>query len=310
MRHLIFVLVACACLVAGCGEVDFVVDAGPAPDGGLPVGDGGPMFMGDAGPTVVDSGVPGMEDAWVTPGEDASAPTDDAATGSDAGSVVSPTCGNAVIDPGEICDPGHLVHDDAGVHAESSSADRTMCPDCHSIVCPTAPGSSRLAGLVSGTGTAADNRCVYVAPTLPGTPYRRLSWSSTAERNAYFGALRTLGTPVSGSVPVSRHAIAPALSCSGSGGTGSPLSAGCVMQQPGSMCVASGGVGRCMAWYWTAGADVGMPVTDMPTSSDASPQSADQYAQVTITAASATYSQQAFDGASGYFFVLDPPPYL
>lgn len=317
MRHLIFVVVACACLVAGCGEIDMTVDGASAPDAGLPMGDGGPMSMGDTGPTLADSGTAPTDsgaDAGTSTGEDASVPAEDAAMPmGDAGSMVAPTCGNAVLDPGEICDPGHLVRDDAGVHAEVSSADRTMCPDCHSIVCPAATGSNQLAGLVAGTGTSADNRCVYVmSPSFPVAPYRRLSWETLAERNAYFAVIRALPTPVHGSIPVYRRAISPATSCPGSGGTGSPLSAGCVAIQPGSMCVASGSVGRCMAWYWTSEAGDaldGMPVSGLPTSSDSTPQAADSYASVSVSATSSSSSQQVADGAP-IFVVLDPPPYL
>ena len=197
MRFFVALFFAVASLgMIGCGEIDFVVDGAQAPDSGMPLGDGGPMFMGDTGILTVDAG-PGVDTGVVTPdtgvvGEDASG-GQDAGTSPDDAAVVSATCGNAVLDPGEACDPGHFVGpaSDGGVRAvHVDAADLAMCPDsdCGRIACP------------GGAVVNGHHYCVYyAAPPVSGGQAMALSWQDSAELAAQVAAVRTLGSsPVGG----------------------------------------------------------------------------------------------------------------
>lgn len=184
---LVSFVVVVATLVVGCGEIDMVVDGSAAPDAGILPGDGGPMF-GDAGPMMGDGG----------PMADAGSPVEDTGVGvsdtgvvaSDAGvdasadaAVASATCGNAVLDPGEVCDPGTLVYDDAGLaHAVVFPGARAMCPDadCARVACP------------DGGAVVRDSYCIYLGTSAPSwsTGAQPLSWQDVAEREAQFAAIR------------------------------------------------------------------------------------------------------------------------
>ena len=194
MRSFVALLFVVASLgLIGCGQIDFVVDGAQAPDSGMPLGDGGPMFMGDTGMLTVDAG-PGVDTGIVAPdtgvvGEDASG-GQDAGTSPDDAAVVSATCGNAVLDPGEACDPGHFVGpaSDGGVRVvRVDAADLAMCPDadCGRIACP-------------GGAVVSGRYCVYVGnPPASGGSLMGLSWHDAAERDLQVQAIRSLMPPSS-----------------------------------------------------------------------------------------------------------------
>jgi hypothetical protein len=213
------------------------------------------------------------------------------------------TCGNAVIDPGEVCDPGVRMTPPDGGPPFVAPINLAYCPACTAVVCPAGTAG------ITDTGTPADNRCVTftaAAPRssdYPGWVARVLSWGSRAERDAYISAFRTLGPTTIGHVAAHRSAVSPITSCSSCGSMSM-----CSSTATPSICATSGTTGRCVAWYWDHGSGPygGMPVADMPPNSGACPSLASMYVYLTITATNVTSSQDTSAGP-GYLVVLDPP---
>lgn len=289
--------------IAGCDTSTMPLDG--ASTGDAARGDGSVLDT-DVGP-LADTGV--VVDAWSA--DDAGPPSDtgaDASTITDAWSPVvdawtmpTGTCGNGVIDSGEVCDPGvRMMAPDGGTYVAQVNA--AYCHACASVTCGGAIGP------ITGTGTPADNRCVYYSATAPvsnpGWVARVLSWGSDAERDAYFDAFRsTLSgstTMVTGHVAAQRMTVAPITSCSGCGSACSTAIA--------AICATSGATGRCVAWYWAPGSGPyqGTPVVGMPRNSGSCPSLAAMYVYLTITASDVTSSQDTFAGP-GFLVVLDPP---
>jgi hypothetical protein len=177
------------------------------------------------------------------------------------------------------------------------------CPTCTAVVCPAGTAG------ITGTGTAADNRCVafaYAAPRssdYPGWVARILSWGSAPERDAFIAAFRALRPMATGHIAAHRSAVGPITSCSGCGST-----AMCSSTSTPSVCATSGATGRCVAWWWDHGSGPyqDTPATDMPPSDGACPTLTSTYVYLTITASSVTASQDTYAGP-GYLVVLDPP---
>jgi hypothetical protein len=321
MRLTVLVLLA---TIAGCDGAVMTPALDGASDGAAMLGDSAhgdaaAALDADVGP-LMDTGV--ALDAFVVgsdtgpqddTGADAFATADaaltadafalDAATITDAWSPrdawTMPTgaCGNGTIDPGEVCDPGvRMMAPDGGTYVAPVNA--AYCPSCTAVVCIGA-------GPITGTGTPADNRCVYysaaapVTTMYPGWVARVLSWGSVAERDAYIAAFRTLGGTTTGHIAAQRTTVATT-SCSGCGSACSTT--------PASICATSGATGRCVAWYWLSGSGpyASMPVVGMPRSTGACPSLAATHVYLTITAADVTSSQDTF-ATPGFLVVLDPP---
>lgn len=319
MRGFFVCFVVLVSLIAGCGGIDSVVD-GSVPDSGQLLGDGGP-FAGDAG--VGDTGMvlPGVDggdlaDAGLT---DAGLTGDDAAVSASDASVVTGTCGNAVLDPGEACDPGHVVRDDGGTRVVVSAADRAFCPDadCGRVACPSSVGMY---------GGPVDNRyCVYyVAPTatVPAGA-RSLLWGDQRERDAQFTVLRAAmaaqgAASWSGSIGLHRSGtcVAPG---SNACPAGSPAGASCrPTATTTGVCAVYGGFGspsptttRCepvtCTWsFGTGSAPVALP--PWATTRFLSP-SPEDCSDMTLTSGGALMGQTICGGVSseGDFVIIDPP---
>jgi len=281
--------IICLFLIPGCGGMDSLIeagmptDAGPAVDSG-PAVDAGPRS--DAGPGT-DGGT-GSADAYVLPGTDGGPVAEDAWPGpTDAGTMASGLCGNGVLDPGEICDPGPPRAD-----GTFDPTDLALCPVTDCMHCPVLPpGFTGSTTPVTYDTTPVTYDCVYylntaLTPLLAARHHARLlTWSSAVNRDALFASLRS-ALFVGGSVTSS--------SCGGASCYG-----GLPLQRVGTMLPGT--------WYWvrpdgsTGAAAVALPRVV---------GSSGPGAFLALTATDAMLSTTSYPAMTGSAFVLvDPPPY-
>jgi hypothetical protein len=155
---------------SSCSGADDATDARRA-DAGAPSTDGGGVALDGLAPRP-DGG--NIADA------DASNASRDAATSSDMETTSDATtpslCGNGVLDPGEVCDPSMIVHDDGGTHLAPAPG-CAGCPDCVHVTCPTDSALVRNAYCVTRSALGATEA---------------LSWHDATERDEQLTASRTL----------------------------------------------------------------------------------------------------------------------